>query len=244
MASSNFEVNFCGGEFWNANLTWYTENPDFTKCFQKTVFAWTPSAFFFFFAIFELKKFSAKGHDKGSIRPNPYNLTKIVLALTLVSLSVAEIALWALKNDAYPADYLAPIVFLVTFMASTGHQLLSMRYGVRTSSSQFYLYFFWVVCGGFTVRSTVQDGYNDDTYPLFVTHIFMYAVACAMFILNLFADSAPAWAKDEPKDCPRLSASYFSKLIYMWSVKLLWKGWRNPLEPSDLWDLDPKLTSK
>nr|CAD7448332.1 unnamed protein product [Timema bartmani] len=36
--------SYCGSPFWDANLTWYTEHPDLTPCFQKTVLIWLPSA--------------------------------------------------------------------------------------------------------------------------------------------------------------------------------------------------------
>jgi ATP-binding cassette subfamily C (CFTR/MRP) protein 1 len=246
--TSSFEVNFCGSEFWSLNETWYTDDPDFTRCFHKTVLAWIPSAFFFFFAIFELKKITS--NSKGKISWNTYNLTKVIITLSLIAVSVAEIALIAKEAsdgngvDIYPVDYLAPSVYLLTFVGSMGLLLLTIRYGSRTSSSQFYLYFFWVICGGITLRSIVRTETSEDPNVLLITYTITYVMVCAMFILNLFADSAPSSSKDEAKDCPRLSASYFSKLIYMWSVKLLWNGWRKPLEPSDLWDLDPKLTSK
>ena len=246
--ASAFEANFCGGDFWNINETWTTEDPDFTKCFHKTVLAWAPSAFFFFFATFELKKITSNSKEK--ISWNPYNLTKVVLTLSLISVSIAEIALIAKEGSddngvkIYPVDYLAPSIYLLTFLGSMALLVVSIRCGSRTSSSQFYLYLVWVFCGGVTLRSIVRTETTEDPNVLLITYTIMYVMVCAMFILNLFADSAPVSSKDELKDCPRLSASYFSKLIYMWSVKLLWKGWRNPLEPSDLWNLDPKLTSK
>ena len=30
---ANFE-EFCGGPFWDVNVTWNTNDPDFTPCFQ------------------------------------------------------------------------------------------------------------------------------------------------------------------------------------------------------------------
>ena len=34
-----------GYSYQDLNETWYTENPDFTPCFQQTVLVWIPSAF-------------------------------------------------------------------------------------------------------------------------------------------------------------------------------------------------------
>ena len=31
---------FCGGLLWNNNVTWWTNQPDFTVCFRNTVLKW------------------------------------------------------------------------------------------------------------------------------------------------------------------------------------------------------------
>ena len=41
---TDFE-DFCGGQLWNTNLTWDTEDPDFTACFHRTVLSWVPAGF-------------------------------------------------------------------------------------------------------------------------------------------------------------------------------------------------------
>lgn len=46
------------------------------------------------------------------------------------------------------------------------------------------------------------------------------------------------------KPTPQLRASYPSKLFYFWAESLLWKGFRRPLKPVDLWDMDPAITSE
>ena len=43
---------------------------------------------------------------------------------------------------------------------------------------------------------------------------------------------------------PQLRASYLSRLVYFWADSLLWRGFRNPLTNSDLWDMDPVVTSR
>uniref|UniRef100_A0A1B6DLV8 ABC transporter TMD0 domain-containing protein n=1 Tax=Clastoptera arizonana TaxID=38151 RepID=A0A1B6DLV8_9HEMI len=34
---------FCGSKFWDLNTTWYTDQPELTPCFEKTVLVWAPS---------------------------------------------------------------------------------------------------------------------------------------------------------------------------------------------------------
>ena len=38
-------------------------------------------------------------------------------------------------------------------------------------------------------------------------------------------------------------SSYLSQLLYFWAEPFVWKGYKNPLTLSDLWDLDSNLTS-
>ena len=43
--------------------------------------------------------------------------------------------------------------------------------------------------------------------------------------------------------CPMTKSSYLSQLLYFWAEPFVWKGYKNPLTLSDLWDLDSNLTS-
>ena len=43
--------------------------------------------------------------------------------------------------------------------------------------------------------------------------------------------------------CPMTKSSYLSQLLYFWAEPFVWKGYKNPLTLSDLWDLDANLTS-
>jgi ATP-binding cassette subfamily C (CFTR/MRP) protein 1 len=98
--SSSFETEFCGGVFWDLNVTWNTDDPDFTPCFHKTVLAWSPSAIFFFSAVFELRNYLQS--DQRNIPWNYYNITKILMTTSLAILSIVEIVMAGVttNNDA------------------------------------------------------------------------------------------------------------------------------------------------
>lgn len=42
------------------------------------------------------------------------------------------------------------------------------------------------------------------------------------------------------KPCPEEASSFLSKIFYSWFDPLAWKGFRNPLENSDLWNMKPE----
>lgn len=46
------------------------------------------------------------------------------------------------------------------------------------------------------------------------------------------------------RPCPETAASFLSRLFYTWFDALAWKGYRNPLENKDLWDMNEEDTSK
>ena len=43
---------------------------------------------------------------------------------------------------------------------------------------------------------------------------------------------------------PECHSSFLSRLTFQWFDKMAWKGYRNPLEEKDLWDLSPQDSCK
>ncbi|XP_048522370.1 multidrug resistance-associated protein 1 isoform X1 [Dendroctonus ponderosae] len=62
-----------------------------------------------------------------------------------------------------------------------------------------------------------------------------------MFLLNCFADQPPRVTKYPKKqnECPEDGAGFLSRMLFSWFDTLTWKGFKNPLEMKDLWDLNP-----
>lgn len=46
------------------------------------------------------------------------------------------------------------------------------------------------------------------------------------------------------KECPELSASFPSRLLFSWFDRFLWKGYKKPLENEDLWDIKWENSSR
>ena len=121
--SSSFEENFCGGEFWNENVTWNTDHPDLTPCFHKTVLAWTPSLILFLISLFEVRKYSKQPNR--DIPWNIYNVIKTLLTVCLVVLACTELVFMIVIGTAekevddlvkiYPVDYVTNVVYILTY---------------------------------------------------------------------------------------------------------------------------------
>ena len=40
--------------------------------------------------------------------------------------------------------------------------------------------------------------------------------------------------------CPELESSFLTKITYSWFDGMAWKGYKKPLETTDLWDMNPQ----
>ena len=61
-----------------------------------------------------------------------------------------------------------------------------------------------------------------------------------MLVINCFSDKEPDYVEGERKSnrsSPEESASFISRMVYQWFDGMAWKGYHNPLEMTDLWDL-------
>ena len=89
---------------------------------------------------------------------------------------------------------------------------------------------------------------EDATKRALILFSIQYVMILLLFLLNLFADAKPKHLDPRvaslKNPCPKLFASFASKLTFAWVSPLMWKGFRQPLEPSMLWKMDPQLTSR
>ncbi len=135
---------FCGSQFWVSNqnpsfnnnkpqfinflfknqdwnLTWYTENPDFTPCFERTVISNIPCLFLLVFSFADIY---LSYHSKSrSIPWSPLNCAKIIVALILVLLEVMTILVtrvilptWLPWYQPYSVDLYIPVIRAITLV--------------------------------------------------------------------------------------------------------------------------------
>ena len=100
-------------------MTWYTNDPDFTPCFQQTALVWLPCVFIWLFTPLEIF------YIKNSITRNvPYgfvNASKLILLIALIFLSVIDLAIALAKNEnkaVYPVSYYTPTIKIGTFVSA------------------------------------------------------------------------------------------------------------------------------
>ena len=114
---------FCGGEFWNQSVTWDTEAPDFTSCFQQTLLCWLPAGFLLLTTPFEVTSWQSSHCPR--IPFTVLNLSKLLVSLGLVAVCVTEMVF--LEDTSVDAEYVGLAVMMVSYLYSATLLVLSLR---------------------------------------------------------------------------------------------------------------------
>ncbi|GLH03628.1 Probable multidrug resistance-associated protein lethal(2)03659 [Gryllus bimaculatus] len=249
MASEGMDA-FCGSPFWNASVTWYTNRPDLTECFQKTVLVWAPCVFLWVFA--PLETYYILNSKFRNIPWNWLNISKLFLTVVLIGLSIADFgyALW--KNDqereVNSVEYYTPLIKLVSFILTAVLQWYNRQRGMRTSGLLFLFWFLLLLFGIVQYRAelnkAIDDAENED-YFTFITYLVYFPVVVILFLFNCKSDAAPRFSEYATPEnpCPEQGASFLSRLFFGWFDALALKGFRRPLETKDLWNMNPEDTA-
>lgn len=216
--------DFCGSKFWDLNLTWYTDDPDLTPCFQQTVLVWTPCAFLWVFSILELY-YLRKSQNK-DVPWSFLNVSKLALIGLLVVLTVVDLVK-ALTTDeslgsGYPVYYYTPAIKIATFIFAGALVYLNKHYGMRTSGLLFLFWLLLTISSIPRVRTEIRQHEARELSHAwkeyqFISFMIYFAITCVLFLLNFFVDKAPRVSKYEitKKDCPELAASFPSRICFV-----------------------------
>ncbi|XP_008197328.2 multidrug resistance-associated protein 1 isoform X6 [Tribolium castaneum] len=246
MAASTMD-KFCGSEFWNSTLTWHTNDPDLTKCFERTVLVWVPCAFLWTFSSLEVYYIL---HSKRRDIPwNWLNVSKllgtaVLFVLTVTDLVTAVNSASSSESDVYKVDIYTPVIKLLSFGLSAVLLVYNRKYGLCTSGLQFLFWLSLAICGAFQYRTELRGSQEEipESRYSYISYLIYYPVVLVMLFLNCFADRSPR-RSEYPKlknPCPEENSSFLSRLLFSWFDSLAWRGFRRPLVDSDLWDMKPE----
>ena len=92
---------FCPDPLWDKDLTWNTDNPEFTACFQGTVLVYTPALLLLVFGPLEV--YLARASRDRGIPWSLLGLLKVILNLALIVGSGLDLAyaIWKRKECTY-----------------------------------------------------------------------------------------------------------------------------------------------
>uniref|UniRef100_A0A8C5R5H5 Multidrug resistance-associated protein 1 n=1 Tax=Leptobrachium leishanense TaxID=445787 RepID=A0A8C5R5H5_9ANUR len=237
--------------FLDANLTWHTENPDFTKCFQNTVLVWIPCIYLWFCLPFYA--LYLQHNDKGYIRMSHLSKAKTAIGLLLWLVCWADLfySFWERSQSIYraPVFLVSPTILGITMLLATFLIQFERMKGVQSSGVMLNFWIIALLCAIIIFRSKVlhalnpdckvRDAFRDATFYIY------FALVLVQLILSIFPDRPPLFSErvNDPNPCPEESASFLSKITFWWISGMMVQGFKRPLETKDLWSLNKEDTS-
>uniref|UniRef100_A0A8C0HFU4 Multidrug resistance-associated protein 1 n=1 Tax=Chelonoidis abingdonii TaxID=106734 RepID=A0A8C0HFU4_CHEAB len=228
------------------NLTWHTENPDFTKCFQNTVLVWVPCIYLW--VCFPIYFLYLRRHDRGYIQMSHLNKAKTALGLLLWIICWADLfySFWERSQNVFrpPVFVISPTVLGITMLLATFLIQFERMKGVQSSGVMLIFWFTALLCATIIFRSKILHalklGPEVDVFR-YVTFYSYFVLVLIQLILSCFPERPPLFSETNP--CPESSASFLSKITFWWITGLMIQGYRRPLEAKDLWSLNKDDTS-
>lgn len=122
------EKTFCPDPLWDSNLTWYTDNPDFTICFQQTVLIYVPSLVLILLTPFQLRVID-QSRDK-NVPWSILNILRLGFTALLAALSLVDLGY---SVQAFTSDYAvyAHVVFIVANVVKIATYCLALGLQVQ-----------------------------------------------------------------------------------------------------------------
>ena len=250
---NNFFATFCNGPLWNNTLTWESDVPDFTKCFQTSILPLFPLCALLLLSSYDISIYVS--HRKKKIKRigyNWYNVSKLALITVLCAVNIAKLCYIASVDSrseakvVYPSNYLYEAIFLICHIISFVLLYTSLCYGLRRSFAQFLFYLLSVLCEIVVLRSSVVI--MPRSKSLIIFNSVHLALKIMIFVLTSCIDYAVGSLDKgnvkKENQCPLISANLPSKLCFAWVTPLIWKGLKETLTPSMLWNLHPNITCK
>lgn len=244
---------FCGSKFWDANVTWYTYNPDFTPCFERTVLVWVPCFFLWVFTPMEI--FYIKSSPDRLVPWSWLNICKLIGSTLLMTVQCVDFFHAVYRNanegEVYGVDYAAPAIIFFTILLQVVFILMEKKRGIQSSGVIFMFWLLLVICGipeyrTYFLNILSEENKDDVNVFRFVTYMVYFPLIVVMLVLNCFGDATPEYVDFDrgEKPCPEVGASFFNRILFAWMDALIWKGYRRPLEMKDLWSLTYENASR
>ncbi|CAL8118382.1 unnamed protein product [Orchesella dallaii] len=235
---------FCGSKFWDNDLTWNTNNPDLTPCFEKTILVWFPCGFLWLASILDV--FYSFENRSRQIPKSPLNVTKFIITLLLIVLELLMLkdAIFPTADRyIYPVELASPAIKIATYIYYLILLTYSLRKGVQSSGVQFVFWFLLAICQAIRFRTVIENRLSEPIDVLqYVLEVIYFPLTLGMVLINAWADVRPKYSMDtqtSQNPCPEIYSSYLSRQLFSWFSTLTWQGYKKPLEYSDLWDLNP-----
>nr|XP_009007407.3 ATP-binding cassette sub-family C member 6 isoform X2 [Callithrix jacchus] len=237
-----------GQEVWNQTEPEPAATSVLSLCFLRTAGVWVPPMYLWVLGPIYL--LFIHHHGRGYLRMSALFKAKMVLGFALMVLctSTVAVALWKIQQGKpeAPEFLIHPTVWLTTMSFAVFLIHTERKKGVQSSG---VLFGYWLLCFVLPATSATQQasggGFQSDPVRYLSTYLCLSLVV-AQFVLSCLADQPPFFPEDpqQSNPCPEAGASFPSKAMFWWVSGLVWRGYRKPLRPKDLWSLGRENSSE
>ncbi|XP_073979857.1 multidrug-Resistance like Protein 1 isoform X7 [Rhodnius prolixus] len=231
---------FCDSPFWDTDLTWNTDFPLLTPCFEKTVLVWIPCLFLWVFLPFDIY-YIYKSKNK-NIPWNWRNILKLVISLLMVLICCIDLVYsLVIFGETRVVDIFTPLIRIAAIATYIGLVICHRRKGIRSSGLVFLFWFLLVIMGIAQFTTVIRLHLSQEKADLYTyTYVIYFILGIFVLLLNFLADLEPQDTKyprvDNP--CPEGGASFPSRITFSWFDSMAFLGYRKPLVNSDLWHMN------
>uniref|UniRef100_A0A3B4F4P8 Multidrug resistance-associated protein 1 n=1 Tax=Pundamilia nyererei TaxID=303518 RepID=A0A3B4F4P8_9CICH len=152
---------------WDWNRTWYTDNPDFTQCFQNTVLVWLPCFYLWICAPFYLVYLHT--HDHGYICMNHLNKAKTAVGFLLWIICWSDVfySFWERSHVSSPAPVrlVSPTLLGLTMLLAVMLIHYERMKGAQSSGVMLIYWLLALLCATVTFRSKVFQALEQVSNP-------------------------------------------------------------------------------
>ncbi|KAG4074217.1 hypothetical protein HA402_015520 [Bradysia odoriphaga] len=248
----------------DADLTWNTDNPFFTPCFEITVLVWAPCVFLWVFIPLEIYYIISSKY--ANIPWGLLNIFRIVITVLVCAVTLSDLIMGIVRagDGAYDVHIVTPAVKLISFLLTALLAYFHRTNGIMSSGLMFFFWFFLVLFGLPQYRTEIvhymersdRDELTFGTDEMawadyqFLSYMIYYPLIVIQLVSQLFADNPPTKMKYEEISSktlnpnPEIESSFIRKLLFIWFDPMTWRGFRNPLQTEDMWDIRPDDTSR
>ncbi|KAK7929186.1 hypothetical protein WMY93_005581 [Mugilogobius chulae] len=150
--------------FWDWNLTWYTEQPDLTQCFQQTVLVWSPCIYLWTCSPLYLLYLQLRAPGARLPLSSLCCVKTAVAAILLCCCLVELLYIYALKEEMHQSlvVLLGPLLHIISLVLAVCVIQVERLKGV---SSSILLFFFWlllVLCSIVPLKVAVEQIINQS----------------------------------------------------------------------------------
>ncbi|XP_017727201.1 PREDICTED: multidrug resistance-associated protein 1 isoform X2 [Rhinopithecus bieti] len=181
------------------------------------------------------------------------NKTKTALGFLLWIVCWADLfySFWERSRGIFlaPVFLVSPTLLGITMLLATFLIQLERRKGVQSSGIMLTFWLVALLCALAILRSKIMTALKEDAQvDLFrdITFYVYFSLVLIQLVLSCFSDRSPLFSETihDSNPCPESSASFLSRITFWWITGLIVRGYRQPLEGSDLWSLNKEDTSE